>query len=223
MRIAPIAGLALVLLAPQAQADEALSTEKQKFSYVVGAGVARDLLSQGIQVDAQAFSLAIEDAMADREPRMSLEEMRQVVDAARAKAEAEAAEAGAGNRSRGDAFRTEYAQREGVTELPNGIMYTVMAEGDGATPAPDAEVEVHYVGRLVDGREFDSSVARGQPARFPLNGVIPGWSQTLPLMQEGDKWEVVIPPELAYGSTGAGDAIGPDETLVFEIELLQVL
>lgn len=227
MRNTSLAGLAPVLLAllvPNAHAaDEALATDEQKFSYVVGAGVARDLIGQGISVDAKAFALAIEDAMADREPRMTVEEMREVVTKAQEKAEAEAQQAASANRAKGDAFRTEYAAKQGVTSLPNGILYTVLASGEGPSPTAESTVEVHYVGRFTDGREFDSSVARGQPAQFPLNGVIKGWTETLPLMKVGDKWEVVIPPELGYGSAGAGGAIGPDETLVFEIELLKIL
>lgn len=224
MRIAPSLGLALLLLVPAAHAaDDALTTEEQKFSYVVGVGIARDLIGQGIKVDPKALALAIEDAMADREPRLSVEEMREVIAARQAEAEAKAAEAGGANRTRGDSFRAEYEKKDGVTKLPNGVLYTVLASGNGKNPTVDSTVEVHYVGKLTDGREFDSSRARGQPAQFPLNGVIRGWTETLPLMKEGDKWEVVIPPELGYGAAGAGGAIGPDETLVFEIELLKIL
>jgi len=122
----------------------------------------------------------------------------------------------------GKAFREAYGQREGVSKTDSGILYRVLVPGTGAQPTADDTVVVHYQGTLVDGTEFDSSIRRGQPATFSLAGIIPGWQEALQLMKEGARWEVVIPPELAYGSTGAGGAIGPEETLIFEIELIEV-
>lgn len=226
MRTASRLTLAIALAAcalPAAADDPALATDEQKFSYVVGVRFAQDLLQQGLKVDPAAFSLAIEDAMANREPRMTLDEMKAVVKTAQEQAQAKASAAGNANKAKGEAFRAEYRKKDGVKELPDGVLYTVLKSGTGKSPTADSKVEVNYVGKLTDGKEFDSSVARGKPAQFPLNGIIKGWAETLPLMKEGDKWEVVIPPELAYGSTGAGATIGPEETLVFEIELLKVL
>lgn len=122
----------------------------------------------------------------------------------------------------GATFRAENAQREGVVTLPSGLQYEVLAEGDGASPGPTDRVVTHYHGTLIDGTVFDSSVERGQPATFPVNGVIAGWTEALQLMQVGDKWRLVLPPELAYGERGAGARIGPGATLVFEVELLEV-
>ncbi len=122
----------------------------------------------------------------------------------------------------GATFQAENAQREGVVTLPSGLQYEVLAEGDGATPGATDRVVTHYHGTLIDGTVFDSSVERGQPATFPVNGVIAGWTEALQLMQEGDKWRLVLPPELAYGERGAGQQIGPNATLVFEVELLEV-
>ena len=122
----------------------------------------------------------------------------------------------------GRAFREAYEQREGVSKTDSGIFYRVLVPGTGAQPTADDTVVVHYRGTLVDGTEFDSSIRRGQPATFSLAGIIPGWQEALQLMQEGARWEVVIPPELAYGSAGAGGAIGPQETLIFEIDLIEV-
>ncbi len=127
-----------------------------------------------------------------------------------------------GSASAGTAFRAEYGQREGVRTTESGILYTVLVEGTGRQPQASDTVVVHYRGTLIDGTEFDSSFKRNQPATFSLGGIIPGWQEILQLMSEGSRWEVVIPPELAYGSAGAGGAIGPEETLVFEIELREV-
>lgn len=122
----------------------------------------------------------------------------------------------------GAAFLAQNGQREGVVTLPSGLQYEILAEGDGATPGPTSTVTTHYHGTLIDGTVFDSSVRRGRPASFPVNGVIAGWTEALQLMQVGDKWRLFLPPELAYGDRGAGGAIGPGATLVFEVELLEV-
>ena len=122
----------------------------------------------------------------------------------------------------GAAFMAQNGGREGVVTLPSGLQYEVLAEGDGATPGPTSMVTTHYHGTLIDGTVFDSSVQRNQPASFPVNGVIAGWTEALQLMQVGDKWRLVLPPDLAYGDRGAGGAIGPGATLVFEVELLEV-
>ena len=122
----------------------------------------------------------------------------------------------------GAAFLEQNGQREEVVTLPSGLQYEVLAEGDGATPGPTSMVTTHYHGTLIDGSVFDSSVRRGQPASFPVNGVIAGWTEALQLMQVGDKWRLFVPPELAYGDRGAGGVIGPGATLIFEVELLEV-
>lgn len=122
----------------------------------------------------------------------------------------------------GAAFLEQNGQREEVVTLPSGLQYEVLAEGDGATPGPTSMVTTHYHGTLIDGTVFDSSVRRGQPASFPVNGVIAGWTEALQLMQVGDKWRLYLPPELAYGDRGAGGVIGPGATLIFEVELLEV-
>ena len=126
------------------------------------------------------------------------------------------------NRAEGEAFLAENAQREGVVTLPSGLQYEVLEEGDGATPRRRSTVVVHYSGTLIDGTPFDSSYSRGEPARFPVNRVIPGWTEALQLMQVGDKWRLFIPADLAYGDRGAGPVIGPGSTLIFEVELLEV-
>jgi len=122
----------------------------------------------------------------------------------------------------GEAFREEYKKGEGVTTTESGLSYKVLASGEGKSPTAESTVVVHYTGKLTDGTEFDSSVKRGEPATFGVTGVIPGWTEIVQLMKEGDKWEVVIPSELGYGERGAGASIPPHSTLVFEIELLEV-
>lgn len=126
------------------------------------------------------------------------------------------------NRAAGEAFLEENAQREGVVTLPSGLQYEVIEEGDGATPGRRSTVVVHYSGTLIDGTPFDSSLQRGEPARFPVNRVIPGWTEALRLMQVGDKWRLFIPADLAYGDRGVGPVIAPGSTLIFEVELLEV-
>jgi len=122
----------------------------------------------------------------------------------------------------GEAFLAENAAREGVTVTESGLQYEVLTAAEGAMPTEDDTVSVHYVGTLLDGTEFDSSIARGEPASFPLKGVIPGWTEGLQLMTVGSKNRFVIPSDLAYGDRGAGQAIGPGETLIFEVELLEI-
>ena len=134
-------------------------------------------------------------------------------------AEAQTAQA---NRAEGEAFLTENAERDGVVTLPSGLQYEVIAEGDGETPGRRSTVVVHYSGTLIDGTPFDSSFQRGKPARFPVNRVIPGWTEALQLMQVGDKWRLFIPADLAYGDKGVGPIIAPGSTLIFEVELLEV-
>lgn len=220
----PLAMMAVTtsLVAFHAQAVE-LKTEEQKFSYGIGTQIGQSMKRQGVEVDVDAFAAAVRDAMEGREPQLSPEEMAAVVSRAEAKAEDDFKAVAANNLENGKTFRADYAKQEGVKSLSNGILYKVERDGAGAHPDANSQVRVHYAGFLIDGNEFDSSYRRGEPAEFPLNGVVQGWQEVLPLMREGAKWQVVIPPELAYGARGAGAVIGPNATLVFDIELLKVL
>jgi FKBP-type peptidyl-prolyl cis-trans isomerase len=214
--------VAALLIAPAAQAQEAgggaLASDKQKFSYAVGMQVGQSLANQGVELDAQAFSMAVQDAMSGAAPKMSMEEAEKVVKTQRvamAKARAEK------NTATGNAFREEYKQKEGVKAFDNGILYKVLKEGTGAAPTLADTVQVNYEGRHTDGKVFDSSESQGGPVSFPLKGIIKGWQDTLQKMPEGSKWEIVVPPELGYGMEGGGP-IGPNETLVFTIDLVKV-
>ena len=215
--------LAIALALPiSAIAAPALKTEKQRFSYTVGVQMAMGIKSQGIEVDAEALKQAIDDVFAGHEPALSSDEMRQALMAFQQRQEAARKAQADENRKRGEAFLARNRQQAGVKVLSNGIQYRVIKKGSGPRPTASDTVVVNYRGRLVDGQEFDSSYKRGEPATFPVNGVIKGWQEILPLMPAGSKWEVVVPSDLAYGAAGAGGHIGPNETLVFDIDLLEV-
>lgn len=204
-----------------------LETEAQKVSYVIGSQIGTSIKSDGIEIDLDAFVRGLTDARAGRELAMTQEEMQQAMQGFReqmmAKMEAERAEAGAKAGAEGAKFLAENAEKPGVKTTESGLQYVVVEEGDGATPEASDVVRTHYRGTLIDGTEFDSSYARGEPAEFPVNGVIAGWTEALQLMQVGDKWKLFIPSDLAYGERGAGQDIPPNATLIFDIELLEVV
>jgi FKBP-type peptidyl-prolyl cis-trans isomerase FklB len=210
-------------------AADDLKTETDSTSYALGVNIGTSLRSQSIEINPEMLlsglnagvdSTSFLDAGQVREilmilnERMNQREMSKQKDQDKVKSEQ--------NKIMGDQFRNDYKNQQGVKELSGGILYKVLKAGSGKTPTATDVVSVHYAGRLVDGQEFDSSLKSGQPAQFPVNGVIQGWQVALQSMKVGDKWEVVIPPDLAYGDRGAGEKIGPDATLVFEVELLSV-
>ena len=199
-----------------------LETDAEKFSYAFGINFTQSMMRQGAPLDADAVYMAIKDALSNSAPRLSAEAMDTALRSAAQKAgEKKKAMAGE-NLTKGKAFMAKNKAKKGVTTLPDGLQYEVLRDGTGAQPSADNKVKVHYTGTLIDGREFDSSKRAGKPVSFPVNGVIEGWSKILPLMKVGARWLVTIPPELAYGVNGSGAVIGPNETLVFEIELLDI-
>ena len=200
----------------------ALESDAEKYSYAIGINFAQSLMRQGVPLDADAIYMAIRDALEGAQPRLSADAMSDVLRAEAQRAGERKREMAGGNLERGKAHMAQNKDKPGVTTLPNGIQYEVLRKGDGAQPTKQDTVTVHYVGTLIDGREFDSSKRRGEPATFPLTDVIQGWQEILPLMHTGSRWLVTIPPDFAYGVNGAGSAIGPNETLVFEIELLDI-
>ncbi len=214
--------LCLTTLVPVTASAADLASDKQKFSYALGTQIGRNVDQQGIDLDAKAFADGVIDILEDNDLQLTQQQMQDAAERFKQELEAERDAAGKQNTSTGQAFRDKNRQAAGVTELDNGIQYKVLEEGDGAQPSVDDTVVVHYRGKLVNGEQFDSSYDRGEPATFKLNQVIKGWQAILPRMQEGARWEVVIPPELAYGETGAGADIGPNETLIFDIELIEV-
>jgi len=203
-------------------AQSGLKTDKEKFSYTVGIQMASGVKRQGLDLDIDVLKRAIDDVFAGREPQLSMDEMQQVLSSFQQQ-EMEKVKAKANdNKAAGEAFLAKNRKDKNVSETKDGIQYTIVTAGKGKKPKSTDTVVVNYRGTLIDGKEFDSSYKRGQPATFPVNGVIRGWQEVLPLMPVGSKWHVVIPSDLAYGPQGAGGHIGPNETLVFDIELLKI-
>lgn len=203
-----------------------LDTLMDKVSYSIGLNIGKDFKAQDIEVDPDLLARGIKDALSDAEPLLTDAEIEEAIGAFQqermAEAEAMAKELGEKNRKEGDAFLQENAKKEGIVTLPSGLQYQVIEEGSGKSPEPGDQVTVHYRGTLVDGTVFDSSYDRGEPVTFPVEGVIPGWTEALQLMKEGAKWKLFIPPSLGYGEQGAGQAIGPNATLIFDVELIAV-
>jgi len=203
-----------------------LKNQKDKESYSLGYQFGQSLKSQGVDINLDVYASGIRDAFGGKEPQMSQEEIRatltsfqQRLMAARQK---ELKEKGTKNIEEGKKFLVENKKKEGIKTLPSGLQYKVLTQGSGKTPKAEDTVTVNYKGTLIDGTEFDSSYKRGQPATFQVKGVIKGWTEALQLMKEGSKWQLFIPPELAYGEQGAGRDIGPNATLIFEVELLTI-
>lgn len=219
-----IALAASTFAAQSALAAEAakLDTDKQKFSYAIGFQIANQLRGDNMDVDADALGQAIKDILAGDEPRLTMEQMQAAAQSMNAKRDEQQKAIADTNEKAGADFRAKQLKEKGVKELTKGILYSVIKEGTGKQPKETDTVTVHYRGTLISGVEFDSSYERGEPATFALNQVIKGWQEVVPKMKAGAKWKVVIPPELAYGPRGTGGTIGPNETLVFEIELLEV-
>ena len=192
-----------------------------KFSYGLGMGLGQNLLSMGVQdMNVEDFVKGLKDVLTGAKPEMSHSEAQAVVnDHFRKLAE----EAYTQNKASGEAFLAEKAKKEGVTVLPSGLQYEVITEGNGKKPSATDRVQCHYEGTLIDGTIFDSSIKRGEPAVFGVNQVIKGWVEALQLMQEGAKWRLYIPYDMAYGEHGAGEMIPPYSALIFDVELIKVL
>lgn len=213
--------------AAEAAVDPVLASEDAKFSYLVGMNVGQQLKSAAITFDSKAFELGIADTMGDVKSRLTEEQTQALFQSfntkrteAMNKQKAEMAQA---NTAKGEAYLAEVAKKEGVMKTESGILYEVLTPGpaDAAKPTADKTVKVHYTGTLIDGTKFDSSVDRGEPAEFPLGGVIKGWTEGLQLMPVGSKYRFHIPGALAYGPEGNRN-IPPNSVLVFEVELLEI-
>ncbi|MEN9809835.1 MAG: hypothetical protein RLZZ488_1402 [Pseudomonadota bacterium] len=203
-----------------------LKSQLEKVSYIIGLDIGRNLANQGIEVDAQALVLGVADSMGDADAKMTEAEMQSVMTAFQTEMEAKQAKLQAAQSSKnideGKAFLEINRMKEGVIVLPSGLQYREVKAGTGRSPKATDKVTTHYRGTLLDGSVFDSSYERGEPATFPVNGVIAGWTEALQLMKEGAVWELFIPADLAYGARGAGGKIGPNATLTFTVELLNV-
>jgi FKBP-type peptidyl-prolyl cis-trans isomerase len=205
----------------------ALTTTKQKASYAIGMNLGGGLHRQNVDVDTDALVQGMKDALSGGKTLLTDEEARaalmQLQSEMQAKQQAKAAQEGEANKKEGDAFLAANKSKEGVVTLPSGLQYKILKEGSGPKPTASDSVVCNYKGTLINGTEFDSSYKRGEPATFPVTGVIKGWTEALQLMPVGSKWQLFIPPDLAYGPRGTpGGPIGPNATLTFEVELVSI-
>ena len=202
--------------------DTSLTSEQQKLSYAFGYNIGQKLKQDSIELDAAVFARAVGDALGGQPSRMTPEETQAIIAAFQQKRHDEITKAADGNLKKGQDWLAANKKKRGVVSLPSGLQYKIVTAGKGEKPKASDTVIAHYRGTLIDGKEFDSSIGRGEPSTFPVGGVIKGWQEVLQLMPVGSKWQVFIPSELAYGTRGAGASIGPNEALIFEIELLQI-
>jgi len=209
-----------------AQEAPALKTEKDKLSYAMGMDLGNQLKSRSVEIDPAIFGRGLADALAGSKTLLTAEEAKAIITELQkgmlVKQAAEAKAVGAKNKSEGDAFLAANKAKEGVVTLASGLQYKILTAGTGKMPTADNTVVCQYRGTLIDGKEFDSSYTRNQPASFQVKGVIKGWTEVLQLMPVGSKWQVFIPPNLAYAERGSGAMIGPNATLIFEIELVAI-
>jgi FKBP-type peptidyl-prolyl cis-trans isomerase len=197
-----------------AQSNPELKTQKDKLSYAIGVDMGNSLKRNAVEVDTDIMVRGMKDILTGAKPLMAEQEVRETIMLAQKDMQAKRVE-------KNKAYLIDNKKKKGVRVLPSGLQYRVISQGKGKTPKVTDTVTVHYKGTLVDGTEFDSSYKRGQPATFPVNGVIKGWTEALQLMKEGSTWELVIPADLAYGEQGR-PSIPPNSTLIFEVELISV-
>ncbi|MEW6417942.1 MAG: FKBP-type peptidyl-prolyl cis-trans isomerase [Nitrospirota bacterium] len=228
MKFHLIAVLGLLLLVGQVGAEEkvVLKDQKDKVSYSIGMDIGNNLKKQSIDIDPDILAQGIKDAFSGGKTLLTEQEFRDTMTAFqkefRAKQIERAKELAEKNKKEGEAFLAENKKKEDVITLPSGLQYKIIKEGTGEMPKLEDTVTVNYRGTLIDGTEFDSSHRRGQPATFSVKSVIAGWTEALQLMKVGSKWQLFVPSNLAYGERGAGRDIGPNATLVFDIELLSI-
>jgi FKBP-type peptidyl-prolyl cis-trans isomerase FklB len=203
-----------------------LKTEKDKVSYAIGVNIGKSMRKDTVDIDPAIFSRGMKDALAGGKLLLTDDEMKAALTKLqsdlRSKQEEAMQKAGEINKKTGEDFLAQNKTKEGVVALPDGLQYKILKEGTGPKPTATDTVVCNYRGTLIDGTEFDSSYKRGQPATFPVSGVIKGWTEAVQLMPVGSKWQVFLPADLAYGNRGAGQDIGPNATLIFEVELLSI-
>ncbi len=228
MKYLVIGFLSMALLFSICSAAEKLELkdQKDKESYSLGYQFGQSLKTQGVDVNLDAYVSGVKDFLGGKEPKMTQEEMRTTVTELQKRLvvarQAELKKMANQNLVQSKSFLEENKKKEGVKTLASGLQYKILSEGSGKTPKATDTVTVHYKGTLINGTEFDSSYKRGQAASFQVNSVIPGWNEALQLMKEGAKWQLFIPPELAYGERGGGAIIPPNSVLIFEVELISV-
>ncbi|MFW5927290.1 MAG: FKBP-type peptidyl-prolyl cis-trans isomerase [Wenzhouxiangella sp.] len=213
-----------VMAAPALAQD--LESDEGKLGYAIGYEFGAELRSYDIDIELESVFEAVRDSYNQQDPQVEMDEMRQLMMALQEKVRQERMEEfqrlAEENKEKAEQFLAENRDKRGIQTLPSGVQYRIIEEGDGEHPSSDDVVTVHYRGSKIDGREFDSSFRRGQPAVFQVNSVIEGWQEVLPQMREGDTWQVFLPPELAFGVRGDPPIIGPNEALKFDIQLVQI-
>lgn len=223
-------GQAAATKRPAAAAASPLKTDKDKRSYAVGLNIGKKVASElkegGVDLDSAILARGIRDSLTEGKPLLTEQEvqaeLKTLETELRGKAQAQFEAMSAANQKEGDEFLSANKSKEGVVALPSGLQYKILKAGTGVKPAATDKVVCNYRGTLISGAEFDSSYKRGEPVTFPVNGVIKGWTEALQLMPVGSKWQLFVPPDLAYGDRGAGQEIGPKSTLIFEVELLSI-
>ncbi len=225
MRLKLIVVLGILFLVSQVSAEEklVLKNQKEKVSYIIGMDIGGKLKTQSVDIDPNILVKGIQDALIGAKPLLTNQEIQETMLAFQKEMMAKREEMAKKNKAEGEAFLAENKKKEGVKTLPSGLQYKVIKAGTGKKPKADDTVTADYRGTLISGTEFDSSYKRGQPATFSVSGgMIPGWTEALQLMEVGAKWQLFIPSNLAYGERGAGGIIGPNATLIFEVELVSI-
>lgn len=224
MKLKLIVVLGILFLASHLNAQEnlVLKSQKDKVSYIIGMDIGNNLKKQSIEVDPNILAKGVKDTLSGVKPLLTEKEIQETMATFQKEMMAKQEEVAKKNKAEGEAFLAENKKKEGVKTLVSGLQYKVIKAGTGKKPKSNDTVTVHYRGTLINGTEFDSSYKRGQPVSFPVSGVIPGWSEALQLMEEGAKWTLFIPSNLAYGERGAGGVIGPNANLIFEVELVSI-
>lgn len=198
----------------------ALESEKEKLSYAMGYFFAKNVTQQDIDLDTDSFIAAVQDILDGKETKLSEQQVQEVLTKYQAEEQQKRTNSATANLEAGNKFLAENKNKEGVQQSESGLQYKILKEGDGEKPSANSVVTAHYKGSLIDGTVFDSSYERGEPASFPLDRVIKGWQEALPMMKTGSKWQIYVPANLGYGERGAGGTIGPNSTLIFDIELI---
>ena len=211
----------LLALASLVNASE-LKTDKDKLSYIFGVQVGQGLRAEGVELEMDAFTAGIKDMLAGNNSQIDSAQAQILVSDYQEKKQQEMAKVSAKKQNESSTFLANNAKKDGVFVTASGLQYKIVEKGKGKSPTSENKVIAHYTGKLLDGTVFDSSHDRGEPATFPVSGVIKGWQEALPMMKEGGKWQIVVPANLAYGDRGVGNLIGPNETLIFDIELVSI-
>ena len=217
--------IVLALVAAPALAQD-LETDKGKLSYAVGWDIGEDIQRRGAEFDVETIIAAIRDSAAKKDPQVPAEEMVALLTELQQKVRQEQAEAfqklAEDNQAAADEFLQNNLSKNGIVALPSGVQYRIIEEGEGSRPGMENTVKVHYRGSKINGHEFDSSFARGVPEEFPVNTVLRGWQEVLPLMKTGATWQIFVPPELAFGARG-NPPVGPNEALMFDLKLVEII